>query len=535
MAQSSCAAEACLAAGTATCGRCLVTAYCSVLCQRAHWATHKPRCKELAESNAHCAAELPPRALRIPGVYAGLESRVVDYHCALPSCSAAQDRAGPDIALCGGCRVVLYCGRACQVAHYGAHKACCFEAIRARVCTGDVHKDDAGGEHVLRDWLADCARDHGQLDARTLLATSTLGQLLRFLGRLDAAEPLLRRCVVGRRAALGPGHRDTLVSLNNLATLLQEQGRLDEAGRMFRATLEATRNALGPTHPSTFASTNNLAVLLLEQGKLEEAEPLLREALSGTSCLAVAEHTSSRVNLANLLQRQGKLGEAEVLYRDALAVRACTLGSQHPSALDTQSKLAGVLQEQGKLGEAGQLYREAFEGRRSTLGPTHRTTLTSMQSLAGVLLDLGRLGEAEPLFRGLLTALQDAPGSSLSALGATDDFALLLMRQGKLSEAEQWARKALQARRGVQGARHPHALRSAFSIGFLLKAQGRLDKAYTLLHETLVLQWEVLGPLSRDTQNTYVHLLSLLVSMGRVSEARELRAKYGEAEKGRVT
>jgi ankyrin repeat protein len=50
-------------------------------------------------------------------------------HCSKPGCG------GAGIKKCTGCKQVRYCGQACQLAHWSAHKAAC-KAHQAKVCKG---------------------------------------------------------------------------------------------------------------------------------------------------------------------------------------------------------------------------------------------------------------------------------------------------------------------------------------------------------------------------------------------------------------
>ena len=100
------------------------------------------------------------------------------------------------------------------------------------------------------------------------------GYYLYLRARYAEAEPLFRRALAIREAALGPDHPDTATSLNNLAVLLRAQGRYAEAEPLLRRALAIREAALGPDHPDTAISLNNLAVLLQAQGRYAEAEPL---------------------------------------------------------------------------------------------------------------------------------------------------------------------------------------------------------------------------------------------------------------------
>ena len=69
-------------------------------------------------------------------------------------------------------------------------------------------------------------------------------------GRYQEAEPLFRKALEIRRAALGEAHADTAASYNNVAFNLNAQGRYAEAEPLYRKGLEIRRAALGEAHAS---------------------------------------------------------------------------------------------------------------------------------------------------------------------------------------------------------------------------------------------------------------------------------------------
>jgi hypothetical protein len=66
---------------------------------------------------------------------------------------------------------------------------------------------------------------------------------------------------------LGRDHPDTLTSVNNLGALLQAQGKLDLAEPFLRRALEGLERTLGPGHPNTLMTVKSLRILLREMGK----------------------------------------------------------------------------------------------------------------------------------------------------------------------------------------------------------------------------------------------------------------------------
>ena len=66
--------------------------------------------------------------------------------------------------------------------------------------------------------------------------------------------------------------------MNNIGGLYKDMGRYAEAEPLYRRALDGREAALGPAHPSTLISVGNLGILLRDMGRHAEGEPLLRRA-----------------------------------------------------------------------------------------------------------------------------------------------------------------------------------------------------------------------------------------------------------------
>jgi Tetratricopeptide repeat/MYND finger len=133
-----------------SCGGCGQVCYCSRECQLSDWKSHKKTCKKaipMQDVTVVMAAEVEVEDEEAATVEVGLPSedepetetamasRTVHYAsagvddsvstdvCALLQCGAALDAASKK--LCTGCRLVYYCSKACQLAHWKAHKTLC--------------------------------------------------------------------------------------------------------------------------------------------------------------------------------------------------------------------------------------------------------------------------------------------------------------------------------------------------------------------------------------------------------------------------
>jgi len=338
------------------------------------------------------------------------------------------------------------------------------------------------------------------------------GYYLYIRARYAEAEPLHRRALEIREAALGPNHPDTATSLNNLGVLLRVQGRYGEAELLLRRALEIREAALGPNHLDTAISLNNLALVLQDQGRYGEAEPLHRRALEIREAELRPDDPDmfyTLKDLAELLRAQGRFAEAEPLLRRALEIREAALDPDHPgraNILNTATMLStatilqslGVLlRHQGRYGEAEPLLRRALEIREATLGPDHPDTALSLNYLGVLLRFKGRfaVAEAEPLLRRALEIRKAALRSDHPDIAQSlNNLALLLQDQGRLADAEPLYRLALAIRKAALGPKHCKTASILNNQALLLQAQGKFAEAGPLYRRALAIFEETLGP-----------------------------------------
>jgi tetratricopeptide (TPR) repeat protein len=134
--------------------------------------------------------------------------------------------------------------------------------------------------------------------------------------------------------------------------------------------------------------------------------------------------------------------------------------------------------------------RELAAGCRAALGPDHPGTITSTSNLGLVLRSRGKLEEADELLRTALDATRGQPGDqSLEIAGKLDSLALVRLARGLPAEAETLLRESL----ALRIAREPDGWRrydTTSMLGESLAQQGRHDEAEPLLVEA----WERIAP-----------------------------------------
>lgn len=324
----------------------------------------------------------------------------------------------------------------------------------------------------------------GEPNERTLQSVNNLASLYHEQGRYEDAESLFQKVIRIRTDTLGEDHPQTLTAVNNIALLYESQGRYDEAEALHLRTLEARRRALGDEDPKTLSSMNNLALLYMKRGRLDEARPLLVETLKIRRRLLGKENPktlTSMNNLASLHYHQGRYAEAEKLYAETLRIGRRVLGEDHPNTLRSMNNLGGLYAEHGRPAAAVPLLVGAVQGRRRVLGPEHPDTLRSMNNLATTYESLERFEEAERLLvEGLEISRRVLGEEHPDTLMATNNLAVLYKTRSRHEEAEPLYVKVLDARRRLLGENHPRTLVSMSNLGSLYIQLGRYEEAEPL-------------------------------------------------------
>ena len=188
---------------------------------------------------------------------------------------------------------------------------------------------------------------------------------------------------------------------------------------------------------------NGLALLLKATGDYAAAEPLYRRALAIAEKAQGPEHPSTGTslnNLALLLQATGDYAAAEPLYRRALAIAEKALGSESEAAMRSHHKLhhklGAILRKSGKLTEAEDELRIAVG-----LGGKFQKGAPFIE-LADLREQQGRLDEAEELLKRALEIRQAAlPAGDASITEGVNRLADLYERMGRMEEAAQLRQK----------------------------------------------------------------------------------------------
>lgn len=122
------------------------------------------------------------------------------------------------------------------------------------------------------------SRRFGRNDLRHAMTLNNLAELYRVQGKLDVAEPLLKKALELKTEILGVGHLDVAVSLNNLALLQHDRSAFEEAENSFIRAIHIVETNLGPEHPRLANLLENYAALLRKMNRPVKAEEMENRA-----------------------------------------------------------------------------------------------------------------------------------------------------------------------------------------------------------------------------------------------------------------
>ncbi|KAE8553941.1 hypothetical protein EYB25_002479 [Talaromyces marneffei] len=339
-------------------------------------------------------------------------------------------------------------------------------------------------------------------------ALHILGNLYFDQGKLQDAEMMYQRALVGKEKALGPGHISTFSTVNNLGLLYSDQGKFKEAEMMYQQAFAGYEKALGPDHTSTLSTVNNLGNLYFDQGKLQDAEMMYQRALVGKEKALGPGHVSTldtMSNLGTLYFNQGKLKKAEIIFQRALAGYKKALGADHTSTFSAVNNLGLLYSNEGKLKEAELMYQQAFTGYEKALGPNHRATLDTVNNLGILYISQGKFKEAEMMYQRALAGYRKALGPDhISTFSTVNNLGLLYSDQGKFKEAEMMYQQAFIGYKKALGPDHTSTLTTVYNLGNLYFDQGKFEDAEMMYQQALIGREKVLGldhTLTLDTIN----------------------------------
>lgn len=234
-----------------------------------------------------------------------------------------------------------------------------------------------------------------------------------------------------------------------------------------------------------------------------------------------------------LLLLGGREDESETLARAAYADVTTLLGEAHPDSRLTGSTLGQVLVHVGKLSEATEVLSSVY--RSSAAACDEEEQQVTCSNLAQVLMAQGRLQEAELFAREALRLSAEQEGDhGRTALAELHSTADLLSELGQLDEAEAIMRAAHDALLERHGLAHEDTLAARSSLARLLASHdetevARMAEAGALMRESLDASRSAHGVEHDATLAAVSNLSQLLYKRGGDDDAALALAEEGVA------
>ncbi len=409
-------------------------------------------------------------------------------------------------------------------------------------------------------------RDQPVLQADML---GTLGRIYNQLGMFDQAEPLLKQALDVQRS-LGrqrvPESADVLL---DLARIDRQRQRLEEAGERLREALsiavehrDASREAdvrqlrgvvLGlsgrtddgvrdaqraitllrkieqPAGARTAAALNNLGFILYRGRRYEEALGPWREALAlyrhlyGDTHVHVAGMLS---NIGDSLRELGRLDEAEAALREAVAVDDLVYEMPHPGQAKHLGNLAAILGSRDRFEEAEDLMRKALRIREAFYGEDSPQAARSMLNLGLALMHQGKLDDGIAIYRRAKAIFESAQGEWRDELVYVhQNLARGLSEQKHWAAAEAEARSALALRIELEGEDGRETAEARTMLGSVLLGMGRATEAHDLYERALAAELAFVPPSPPRLAERYRNLARSEAALGDDALARTHFAK----------
>ncbi|MGD8319612.1 MAG: serine/threonine-protein kinase [Gemmatimonadota bacterium] len=301
---------------------------------------------------------------------------------------------------------------------------------------------------------------------------STVSGVYNSLGLQDEADALVHEALDIRRRQGADDSPEQLEDLGLLALIVSARGQQDSAVALFERRLDAERARFGDHHPRVADALQKLAFHRGLQGRYEESAVMWQQAVDILRNVAPPRPTELSAALAGLSDAYRAVDRWDDAYAAASEAHALTLkelGPDHAQTAQQGVHLAQVLHGLGRLDEAEARYRAALPVLERTFGADHEITLSTWNNLANVLDQAGDFAGAEAVHRRLLASRRaQAGGQPDNAVAfSLQNLAAVVLRQGRLNEADSLAHEAETIFRRVHGDAH-------YSVAFSLLTQAEV-------------------------------------------------------------
>jgi tetratricopeptide (TPR) repeat protein/tRNA A-37 threonylcarbamoyl transferase component Bud32 len=335
------------------------------------------------------------------------------------------------------------------------------------------------------------------------------------LGAYDHAKPDAQRAIALARSSLGPRSEEEGLSLRLLSEIDgATRSDMDEAVQSGELACSILRERRGEDDLVTADACLGVGGLYRVLGDFPRAARMSAQGVSVFSRIKgdrSAETLSAIVDDALVLGEWGKLDEAVDTTRRVVPVLSEVLGPKALETLVARYNLAFYLVDAGHADEAEPILRAVADDMTEVLGGPFGGVPSVWKARGRALVALGRPAEGLELIDRALAKWTSLNERSESVAGTLEFRAIALRGLGRLAEAEDDARRALEMHQAFVGDNQRPA-RARSLLGSVLLDEGRTQEGRAELARALVVQERILWP-------THPHLLATRSELARADSA----------------
>lgn len=399
---------------------------------------------------------------------------------------------------------------------------------------GSIKEFTPEAARILLAQLSSLRRQEGKKagdDQKELTLYTSLGRIYQDAGSYSQA---IEYYSMAKDKAVHLGvSEQTVAALTMLGDAYADAGRLQEA----KKELESAVLLMDKSGPNAFATMHGLGNVRRDSGKLEEAIVLYNEALQVQQKTAKHEELPSLLcDLGLVMQNSGKLDEALAKYKQAaaglfaLGEQAARKGGNAIVLARIYNSWGAALHDKGDIKQADELYQKALRLQRSALRASHPSIAETLVNMARSQRDAGDGAAA-------LNTLHEA--EELLPKTATRQYtyvlvvkADLLREKGRLDEAEQTMRKAMEVQEGILGSNEtPDMAILLNSLGSVLHDKHQFQEAANLYFKALEINLKTFGKMNAETAATYNNLANVYQDAAQNEQAEKYYMECLEIQK----
>jgi tetratricopeptide (TPR) repeat protein len=399
------------------------------------------------------------------------------------------------------------------------------DIVRYLYNSGNLESARQFGERYIGAWR----ENTDEKDPQLLLAQQHLGNVLRAMGRYEAAFAIDRHTLALAQQSLGEENPLTLVQTSSYTADLRGNGDFAEALRIDVGALDRHRRVLGPDDALTLRVSNNLAVDYGLNSRYPEARDQHRETYrrrGDADGIPAPDLLSSWSGLARALRLCGAYREAQDVGQDAYDFGRTELGPDHPRTLETAIDLSVILRRTGvSYDESLELAASVLDLATRRFGAVAPLTLAAALTYTNIQRASDQTGEALKLALETMEHYKAIYGRTHPFYyGCVGNVALLFRVNGNAAKALEYDEIAIEGLKNRLGADHHYTLTVAVNLASDHAALGNRAQAREIGEDALPRLRTVLGENHSVTLGCAANLVPDLRATGAADEADHLLA-----------